>query len=278
MKIAYFGGDLFMQCLDIFHAHHHEIVAIFAAGSAENCKDIQQYASQHNIQYFTGKPQRTQIQKLEDEGVSCFFSIEYDSLIPLPSSKVKTINMHPTMLPEGRGITPLSHLILQYPQHAGITFHKLAEQFDEGDIILQSPIQLDEQEGLESLLVKLNYQIPELLNSLLSDLPDLYQQARPQGKGSYWPRLTDQDRMLNWSATTEDISRMIRAFGQFGVVCCIGHEIWLVNHIETLTTLHASPSGSLLTEDNKTCVVAVADGIVIIYKDSIIQRQKLNSS
>ncbi|MBT3203033.1 MAG: hypothetical protein HN349_01855 [Gammaproteobacteria bacterium] len=276
MKIAYFSSDLFMQCLEVFHEHHHEIVAIFAADSAENCKDIQQYASQKNIQYFTGKPQKIQIQQLENEGVSCFFSIEYDSLIPLPSSKVKTINMHPTMLPEGRGITPLSHLILQYPQHAGITFHKLAEQFDEGDIILQSPIQLDEHEGLESLLVKLNFKIPELLNRLLSDLPNLYQQAKPQGKGSYWPKLTDQDRMLNWSANTADISRMIRAFGQFGVVCCIGHEIWLVNHIETHTTQHSSPGGTLLSEDNKTCVVAVADGIVIIYKDGIIQRRELN--
>ena len=51
MKIAYFSSDLFMQCLEVFHEHHHEIVAIFAADSAENCKDIQQYASQKNIQF-----------------------------------------------------------------------------------------------------------------------------------------------------------------------------------------------------------------------------------
>lgn len=277
MKIAYFGSDLFMQCLDVFHTHNHDIVAIFAATQAENNSSIASFAKSNNIQFFTEKPDQQQINKLEKEGVECFFSIEYDCLIPQPSSRVKTINVHPTLLPEGRGPTPLSHLVLQYPQYAGVTFHKLAKQFDEGDIIAQSPVQLDPEEGLESLLVKLHYKIPRLLDELLADLPRLYQQAKPQTGGSYWPGLGDQDRLLNWHTPVKKIQRLLRAFGRYGVVSCIGQETWLVNHVETFTTQHSSAPGNILTEDNKTCVVAVLDGIAVIYKDSILQRRPVNA-
>ena len=272
MKIAYFGCDLFMQCLDILRSHGHEIVTIFAAGSANNNNQLTGFAAKHDIQLISEKPDRQKIQQLENIGVELFFSIEYDSLIALPSSQVMTMNVHPAMLPDGRAPTSLSRLILQYPQHAGITFHKLADKFDAGDIILQSPIQLDATEGLESLLVKLHLKIAQMLNELLSDLPRFYQQASIQTEGSYWPALTDQDRLLNWHNPISEIQKLIRAFGRFGVVCCIGQEIWLVNHLETFVTPHSTAPGSVLVNDAKTCVVATVDGIVIIYTDSIIER------
>ena len=275
MKIAYFGSDQFLQCLELFSACQHSISAIFATAQDEHNVELGNYARQHNIPFHSGKPDQQQIQQLEDSGIDCFFSIEYDSLIPLPSAAVMTINVHPTLLPEGRGPTPLSHLILQYPQHAGVTFHKLSQRFDEGDIILQAPMTLDEHESLESLMVKLNYSIPQLLQQLLADLPQLYQNARPQAEGSYWPKLTDQDRIINWQQGIDEIQRMIRAYGRYGVIACIGHEAWLVNHIETHKTKHSSPPTSLLSEDHKTCSVAVADGFVIIYKDSILERRVL---
>jgi len=276
VKIAYFGCDLFIQCLDVFKAHNHDIVAIFAAGNNQQNKNLCEYAATEKISCITDKPTEQHIEMLADMGVECFFSIEYKYLIPLPSPNVMTLNMHPTLLPEGRGATPLSRLILQYPQHAGITFHKLASRFDEGDIVFQSPVQLDDGEGLESLIVKLHYKIPKLLNEVLADLPEFYQQAKPQSGGSYWPKITDQQRLLNWQDDIENIKLMIRAFGRFGVIAGIGQEIWLVNHVEVYRTNHSVPSGTQLTDDHETCVVAVSEGIVVIYKDSILEQRDLN--
>ncbi len=276
MKVAYFGCDLFKHCLDIFVAHDHEIIAIFAAsGDKQSSQMINHYADENNIPCFTGKPDKQVIQDLENRGVQCFFSIEYNYLIPLPSCQVKTMNVHPTLLPQGRGPTPLSHLILEYPQHAGVTIHKLAKNFDEGDIILQSAVQLDQYDSLESLLVKLHYQIPQLLNAVLSDFQELYQQALPQGDGSYWAKLTDKDRLINWLDSNNNIQRMIRAFGRFGVVCYVNQEIWLVNHVEIVATQHTSEAGKILTDDAKVCVVTITEGLAIIFKDSIIEKRSI---
>jgi len=129
VKLAYFGCDLFMGCLDVFTAHNHDIAAIFTSGNEQEHKNIRAYAASRQILCIADKPTEQHVQMLADKGVDCFFSIEYNHLIPLPDSQVVTLNVHPSLLPEGRGVTPLSHIILHYPEYAGITFHKLTKTF-----------------------------------------------------------------------------------------------------------------------------------------------------
>lgn len=276
MKVAYFGSDMFMGCLDVFKHHGYQIEAIFLSSHTEGNIKIRQYAETNKIRIIAEKPGQDHIQALEDEGVNCFFSVEYDHLIPIPSPKIMTLNVHPTMLPEGRGMTPLSHLILKQSKYAGVTFHKLSDKFDEGDIVFQQPVVLDKDESYESLIVKLNFKIPSLLNEVISDLNQLYQNAKPQKDGSYWPKVTIQDRLLNWQDKVENINLMFRAFGRYGVVACVENEAWLVNHVETHKIEISAKAGTVLTNDRKICSIVVDDGIVIIYKDSVLERSSLD--
>ena len=271
MKIVYFGCDAYMECLDVFLSHDHDILAIFTTGDSRSNKNIIEYAKNKRIQCINKKPTKLHIQMFEAMGANCFYSCEYQYIIPLPSPEVLTLNVHPTLLPHGRGPTPLFHLILQYPEFAGITFHKLSNQFDEGDVIFQSPINIDKDECLESLIVKLHYLIPHYLEIVLNNLSKLYENSIPQCAGSFWPKKTLQDRLLNWHDNIEKINLMIRAFGQFGVITYIVHEAWLVNHVITRKINHSNSFGTIITHDHKTCVIAVSEGIVIIYKDSILE-------
>ncbi|MBT5229504.1 MAG: hypothetical protein HOM11_04420 [Methylococcales bacterium] len=278
MKVAYFGCDLFMGCLAVFAANKHDVVTIFTAGCQSNNEKLRLYADQKSINCIHEKPTKQHIEALEKSGVECMFSVEYPYLIPSPSEKVMTLNMHPTMLPNGRGATPLSWLILQYREDAGVTFHKLAPQFDEGDIVFQAPLTLDDDEGFESLLVKLHYKIPHYLNTVLADLPTYYHNALKQSGGSYWPKMTLQDRLLNWKKGLDDIQQVIRAFGRFGVVCCVDGEVWDVNHVEVGRMQHLLDPGTLISNDHDICVIAVSGGIVVIFKGSITERCKLSES
>jgi len=275
MKVSYFANDLFMSCLEIFHNHGHEIAAIFTSAVSKNNQQIRHYAASNNILCITDKPNQQHIKMLDDLAVDCFFSIEYEHLIPLPARYVKTLNMHPTMLPQGRGATPLSQLILQYPEHAGITFHKLGDRFDTGDIVFQQKLSLSKKESLESLISKLNHKIPQCLQQLLADFDHLYQNAHAQCGGSEWPKLGDQDRLLNWHESLDKINLIIKAFGRFGVIACIEKEAWLVNHIETFKLDHNITAGTQLSHDAQICTIAINNGIVIIYKDSILERRDL---
>jgi methionyl-tRNA formyltransferase len=272
MKVAYFGSDLFLSCLPVFAAHGHQLEAIFTAGEAQDHAALKSYAATENIQCIQQRPSAQHIEMLEARGVTCFVANQYDALIPLPSDACITLNVHPTLLPHGRGATPLNHLILQYPQHAGITLHKLADEFDCGDIMLQVPLPLEDNETLESLIVKLDFKISALLDKWLSKWSHYALHAKPQKGGSTWPKITLQHRLIDWHSNSFQVDRLVRAFGRFGVVACASDECWLVNHLEVHRACLHVDAGTILTEDRKTRSIAIADGYVIIYKDSILER------
>jgi methionyl-tRNA formyltransferase len=204
------------------------------------------------------------------------FSANYAWLIPVPAGKVFTVNVHPTLLPEGRGPTPLPWLLKKYQNYAGVTFHKLSSQFDEGDIIYQKPIQLDSRESLETMIVKLHFEIPVMLDELLSNFTHHYHSALKQLKGSYWPKVGLNDRVIDWKEKVGDIEQLARAFGRLGVIAIVKGQALLVNHIEVSQSRHHWSIGSTLIEDDDTLVIAASDGFVIIMRGSIIEIMDLS--
>ncbi|MFT4810149.1 MAG: methionyl-tRNA formyltransferase [Paraglaciecola sp.] len=113
-----------------------------------------------------------------------FFSAEYPWKIPVPADLKYAINVHPTLLSEGKGMTLLPHLILKQSVYASVILYKLSNEFDAGDVSPQKAISLDEQETFDSLSAKNLQQTPGLLSTLLSDLDGYYQNSKTQGEGS----------------------------------------------------------------------------------------------
>jgi len=276
MKIGYFGGDWHLGCVAIFEQHGHNISHIFVNGIMPYNKQLRTYADKHNIPLSTTKPTKAQLDQLVNEGMDCIFSVEYPWLVPEVADHVYTINVHPTLLPFGRGPTPIIWILKQYKDKAGVTFHKLAKEFDKGDIIYQQPIIVDEEENWESLLMKLHLKIPVFLDQLLSNLKTLYVNASKQGVGSYWPKISLKDRLINWQCTIKEIDQLVRACGRFGVVADVAGKVLLVNNIKTASTDHQYVIGELIKEDDETYVIAVSDGIAILMKRNIIERLNIS--
>lgn len=273
MNIAYFGNDWHMGCLETFKNNGHTISHIFINSEQTFNREIRQYAKEHNISVTSTKPEINLIEGLLQQGIDCLFSIEYAWLIPIPENlyDVFTMNVHPSMLPDGRGTTPVSWIINSQSQYAGVTFHKLTNEFDSGDIIYQKPLSLEQGESFETLMVKLHLTIPQLLNEVLSDFKNLYKQATKQGAGSTWPKMEISDRLINWNMTTSQIKSLSASCGRFGIVAILNNETLLVNNIEFGQVKHQYPNGTIIKEDDATYVVAVSDGFVILMKRNIIE-------
>lgn len=272
MKIAYFGGDWYFDCVEVFKQHGHSIDHIFISQDRPNNQRLLQYALDHAIPVTSSKPTAQDINELKAQGVDCFFSSEYPWMIPLQAAGVKTINVHPTLLPEGRGPTPIIWLLKKYRQQAGVTFHKLTDKFDQGDIIFQKPLEVDPNETWETLVAKLNLTVPKLLDELLADFSTLYRRAQPQSVGSYWPKIELADRTINWNDSVDNILQLVRACGRFGVVVTIAGQKMLVNHIQVSRFHHNEAPGMLIREDDTTYVIATVDGIVVVMKQGITEK------
>jgi folate-dependent phosphoribosylglycinamide formyltransferase PurN len=61
------------------------------------------------------------------------------------------INVHSSLLPEYRGVSPSFWTLLNGEDQTGVTAHFMDENLDTGDIIVQRPIEINETETLHSL-------------------------------------------------------------------------------------------------------------------------------
>ncbi|MFT6990442.1 MAG: methionyl-tRNA formyltransferase [Paraglaciecola sp.] len=263
MKIAYFGYDPLFSCLEVFFKQGHKFAVIYTGESSPFSDNVIQFAQKNDIPLCFGQPTLTEVQKLIGLGVELFFSAEYPWKIPIPAELKYAINVHPTLLPQGRGMTPLPHLILKQSIYAGITLHKLSNEFDAGDILLQKPISLDEDETFDSLISKVFQQTPELLFTLLSDLDGYYQDSQAQGEGSYWPSITSQQQTLDWQQPTAKLLITLRAFGSLGTYAVIAGKTWIIKPstlIEGKCYQHNYRAGQVILNNNLHITIATIDG------------------
>jgi len=275
MKIAYFGGDWFLTCISVLQHHGHNISHIFTHGEQSYNKTIRHWAEQEAITVNTNKPTVGDLQNLQNQGVDCLFCIEYPWLIPVDGFNFRTINVHPSLLPEGKGPTPLSWILMKYPQFAGISFHKMITEFDGGDIIYQQPLQISDHDSLDTVLARLELETPRLLNILCDQFETFYQAATPQGKGSYWPKITLDDRKLNWQSNCSEIKSRVSAAGHFGVVAAIEDSLYLVTDVQCVQHQHQLQPGTVFKDDPNCYSIAISDGICVLSKASIIEKVAL---
>ena len=104
--------------------------------------------------------------------------------------------------------------MLEAWDHWGITCHKLAREFDTGDILAKVEFPLGPDECHESLDLKLQLAAQRLALQVATNFEPLWHAATPQGEGSYWKLFTEADRTLDFKQPVTEILRRARAFGE----------------------------------------------------------------
>ncbi len=264
MKAAYFGYNALSSCLELLVNQGFEVVCVYTGKNSLHTDRIIKLSKQHQIPLFFDKPNQQQMNLLVSTGVNIFISAEYPWKIPVPNQLKFAINIPPTMLPDGRGPTPLPSLILTYPQHAGITLHKMTNKIDEGEILLQKQITLSRNESFDTLSAKLFVEVPQLLGKLLSNLEHYFKNSSRQKYGTYWEKLSLEEQTICWDKTTSKILHQLRAFGSLGVYSKIQGQNYLITSAEGVTYEHNIKSGEVVSVDELRLVIASSDGVISI--------------
>ena len=272
MKIAYFGYNSFSSCLDLLISRGHQVVSIYTGENSVHTDRVIRHAKVNQIPLSFDKPDQYQMDALVRAGVELFLSAEYPWKIPVPDQLMFAINVHPTMLPEGRGPTPLPLLILAYPQHAGITLHNMTNKLDEGEVLLQKRIEIDKNESFDTLSAKLFIETPLLLDELLSNLDHYSENGTMQEKGTYWEKISQQDQTMDWNRPTSKVLHQFRAFGSLGVYSEIQGQACLISAAEGVICQHNIKAGEIISIDEIRLVIASCDGLISIPRSCIATR------
>ncbi len=219
MKIAYIGIDLFLPALSYLVENGCELVELFTCETddlTEFHSGVVALAQRLNAPYTTHRIQVLDFDRLLQKGCQAVICAGYYYKIPVYPA-IPTINIHPSLLPYGRGGWPMPWDILMRRPVSGVTLHKIDSGFDTGDILLQRHFTLDERETLESFMLKVYALLPEMLGCLLADFEGLYHAARPQSEGVYLPMPEKEQYSFSAQTPLETVDLLLRAF--YGYDC-----------------------------------------------------------
>ncbi len=217
-KIIYFGLDALIGCLHLIIRRGFEVVKIFTSPDDDYDKTeaLRIFAETNNIPISYTKPTGDELQMLCDSGAHLMVVGGYPWKIPIIENMVQ-VNIHPSLLPIGRGPWPMPVSILRGID-SGVTLHKLTEKIDEGDIILQEIIPADLRDNLATLTEKIGSVAVSLLDRFLSNTDDLWENAKPQAEGEYWSEPEDSERTFELTDRVETIEKILRAFYGYGAL------------------------------------------------------------
>ena len=219
MKIAYAGFDLMAPALAAL-AGNNEILRLFTCavdGVCETNSEVISIAEGLGVPYTFDRITAIDIDELLSEGCELLVSAGYYYRIPV-DARLPMVNIHPSLLPYGRGAWPMPLAILDGLRDSGVTVHKTEQSFDTGDILLQRSFKLADDEDLTTFMGKVNALLPDMMRELTGDFGRLWANAEPQGEGEYQPEPDPEEYVLSKYDSCERADRILRAF--YGFWCC----------------------------------------------------------
>ena len=124
-----------------------------------------------------------------------------------------TLNFHDSMLPKLTGFSPVLWALISGETHTGLTVHRMDEELDTGDILVQRSEPIGPKDTGTDLVLRTMNLIPDVLREALEALESGNALWRPQNKDerTYFHKRSERDSLIDWSWTAVDLERFVRA-------------------------------------------------------------------
>lgn len=151
-----------------------------------------------------------------DNDFDILFSASYPSRIPqeeCQKARLGAVNIHTSLLPEGRGSHPLNWALIWGRDKTGITIHKIVDTYDAGDIVVQEEVPIFETDNIVRLRERVETLFPKVIVAFFDDPIVLMARAKKQNqaKATYAQKRRPEDSELNLDADVMDIWNLYRS-------------------------------------------------------------------
>lgn len=171
-----------------------------------------------NVKCFAGNPRGGKaFNWIKDNDIDFEILLSINYLFILESNIINipkyAINFHGSLLPRYRGRTPHVWAIINGEKEVGITAHLMNDKCDDGDIVKQVCILVEDEDTGAIILTKYNNIYPSMVEEIIDDIESDNVIAIPQNvsKATYFGKRTPDDGHINWEWQKERIHNWVRA-------------------------------------------------------------------
>ncbi len=225
---------------------------------------IKKWAQEHDITVFqpTTYKDKEGLSLFIDTTWDLFVVVAYNFILPkwfIELPKHGTINVHPSLLPKLRGMSPIRTAILENtPEYVGISIMRMDEEMDHGPLLTQAPLTLNEWPISGPLLDDMLGQIGgEILALTIPEYTDgsIAPTAQPHEQATYTKKFEKSDSEIIFNPEHPLVGKeafltlcKIKAFEGIGDTFFVddGKRVKIKNaciEADTLTILRVTPEG-----------------------------------
>lgn len=123
------------------------------------------------------------------------------------------INIHDALLPKYGGFAPLNWALINGESEIGVTVHFMNEEFDLGDIVLQSRIPVRSKDTATDLFQKTIELFPDMTLEALDLIESGRTDWQPQdpAKATFFHKRSAEDSRIDWQWSAACIANLVRA-------------------------------------------------------------------
>lgn len=178
------------------------------------------------------------------------------------------INVHASLLPRWRGVSPVQYAMMHGDTWTGVTIMNMDEGVDTGPVLGQRSVPIGPEETAGEVLENLAGQGADLLIHTLRKLPNGQVEAMAQSdEGAvYAPKLTKTLSAVRWDRPVVTVHNQIRALSPWpGTTSFLGERILKITQARPHSLLASGKApGTVLTRHEEGIEVACGEGSLLL--------------
>ena len=220
MNVVVFGEDIYTSTVveSLIENGHKVSLIITPEYFNESYKVLEEAAAKYNIEFV--KDKNVNSGKIKDH----LIKVKPDLIIAAHLRKILhkeifsqaakgAINVHPSLLPKYRGLSPQHQAIMHGDDESGVTVHYIDADVDTGEIIVQKKFPISQNDYILNIQIKMLDIYKKIVVEALGLLEDISFKPLKQDLThvSYFGPLKKVDREIDLAKSKQEVYNLIRA-------------------------------------------------------------------
>ncbi|HOC45336.1 MAG: methionyl-tRNA formyltransferase [Syntrophorhabdaceae bacterium] len=222
---------------------------------------------------------------IADYAPDLFVVISFGLIVPkwaLDIPSIGPVNIHPSLLPLYRGPSPMQWALLNCDTATGITFIRMNEKMDEGDIIFQERVAIGDSEDYTSLSNRLAQRSADILYGVIERIEKervIEGEAQDHSKATYSSIITKEMGRIDWSSSARQIHCRIRAFVEWPTAYTFleGKRLKIYHAMTDEAASSGQSPGTIVAVTRSGIDVATGKGLLTITELQLENKKRMKA-